>query len=172
MNNVGSHGLIGSVFFLFDRFLDLNIHQDSQLLFFTFCTFFMAMFDSYRRGSRHLTVCFNPTFGRFIPTTPGYWPVFYSKILSTLMHQHFFPFISLHNFKIHIRIDTFLFGSWRNNLNQVVHTVKPAYRVRQGCVQPDWGYFEWTEQIISINPYKLIQTFFVMILKNVYFFSK
>jgi hypothetical protein len=24
----------------------------------------------------------------------------------------------------------------------------------QGCVQPDWGYFEWTEQIISINPYK------------------
>jgi hypothetical protein len=34
------------------------------------------------------------------------------------------------------------------------------YRVTQGCVQPDWGYFEWTEQIISINPYKLIQTFF------------
>jgi hypothetical protein len=31
----------------------------------------------------------------------------------------------------------------------------------QRCVQPDWGYFEWTEQIISINPYKLIQTFFV-----------
>jgi hypothetical protein len=33
-----------------------------------------------------------------------------------------------------------LFGSWRNNLNQVVHA-----RV----VQPDWGYFEWTEQIIN-----------------------
>jgi hypothetical protein len=30
----------------------------------------------------------------------------------------------------------------------------------QGCVQPDWGYVEWTEQIISINPYKLIQTSF------------
>ena len=41
----------------------------------------------------------------------------------------------------------------------------------QGCVQPDWGYFEWTEQIISINPYKLIQTFFVMILKNIFIFS-
>jgi hypothetical protein len=42
----------------------------------------------------------------------------------------------------------------------------------QGCVQPDWGYFVWTKQIILINPYKLIQTFFVMILKNIYFFSK
>jgi hypothetical protein len=43
----------------------------------------------------------------------------------------------------------------------------------QGCVQPDWSYFEWTEQNISINPYKLIQTFFAMILKNIYiFFSK
>jgi hypothetical protein len=29
-----------------------------------------------------------------------------------------------------------------------------------GYVQPDWGYLEWTEQIISINLYKLIQTFF------------
>jgi hypothetical protein len=42
----------------------------------------------------------------------------------------------------------------------------------QGCVQPDWGYFEWTEQIISINPYKLIQTFFVMTLKNIFIFFK
>jgi hypothetical protein len=41
-----------------------------------------------------------------------------------------------------------------------------------GCVQPDWGYFEWTEQIISINPYKLIQIFFAMILKNIFIFSK
>ena len=41
-----------------------------------------------------------------------------------------------------------------------------------GCVQPDWGYFEWTEQIISINPYKLIQAFFAMILKNIFIFSK
>jgi hypothetical protein len=48
-----------------------------------------------------------------------------------------------------------LFGSWRNNS-----------RI-QGCVQLDWGYFEWTEQILSINPDKLIQTFFVMILKNI-----
>jgi hypothetical protein len=38
--------------------------------------------------------------------------------------------------------------------------------------KPDWGYFEWTQQIISINPYKLIQTFFVMILKNIFIFSK
>jgi hypothetical protein len=45
-------------------------------------------------------------------------------------------------------------------------------RVMQGCVQPDWGYFEWTEQIISINPYKLIQIIFVMILKNIFIFSK
>ena len=60
----------------------------------------------------------------------------------------------------------FLFGSWRNNLNKVVHTVT------QGHEQPDWGYFELTEQIISINPYKLIQTFFVMILKNIFIFSK
>jgi hypothetical protein len=42
----------------------------------------------------------------------------------------------------------------------------------QGCVQPDWGYFEWTEQIISINAYKLIQTFFAMILKNIFICSK
>jgi hypothetical protein len=28
------------------------------------------------------------------------------------------------------------------------------------------------EQIISINPYKLIQTFFAMILKNIFIFSK
>jgi hypothetical protein len=45
-------------------------------------------------------------------------------------------------------------------------------RVTQGCVQPDWGYFEWTEQIISINPYKLIQIFFVVKLKNIFIFSK
>ena len=32
--------------------------------------------------------------------------------------------------------------------------------ITQGCVQPDWGYFEWSKHIISINPYKLIQTFF------------
>jgi hypothetical protein len=38
--------------------------------------------------------------------------------------------------------------------------------------QPDWGYFEWTEQIISIIPYTLIQTFFAMILKNIFIFSK
>ena len=42
----------------------------------------------------------------------------------------------------------------------------------QGCVQPDWGDFEWTEQNISINPYKLIQTFFAMILNNILFFFK
>jgi hypothetical protein len=29
-----------------------------------------------------------------------------------------------------------------------------------------WGYFEWTEQIISTNPYKVIQTFFVFSLYN------
>jgi hypothetical protein len=33
-------------------------------------------------------------------------------------------------------------------------------------------FFEWTEQIISINPYKLIKTFFAMILKNMFIFSK
>jgi hypothetical protein len=32
--------------------------------------------------------------------------------------------------------------------------------------------FRITEQIISINPYKLIQTFFVMILKNIFIFFK
>jgi hypothetical protein len=30
----------------------------------------------------------------------------------------------------------------------------------------DWGYFEWTEQIISINSYKLTQACFAMILKT------
>jgi hypothetical protein len=39
-------------------------------------------------------------------------------------------------------------------------------------VQPDWSYFEWTEQIISINPYKLIQTWFAMLLKTIFIFSK
>ena len=45
-------------------------------------------------------------------------------------------------------------------------------RVTQGCIQPDWGYFEWTEQIISINPYKLIQTFFAYDIEiYIYFFK-
>jgi hypothetical protein len=49
----------------------------------------------------------------------------------------------------------------------------PRNPLRKGVyVQPDGGYFEWTEQIISINPYKLIQTFFVMILKNILIFFK
>ena len=39
-------------------------------------------------------------------------------------------------------------------------------------VLKSWGYFEWTEQIISINPYELIQIFFVMILKNRLIFFK
>jgi hypothetical protein len=42
----------------------------------------------------------------------------------------------------------------------------------QGFVQPDWGYFKWIEEIISINTYKLIQTFVVMILKNILIFFK
>ena len=46
-----------------------------------------------------------------------------------------------------------------------------SQRVTQGRVQPDWGYFEWIEQIISINPYKLIH-FFYMILKNILISSK
>ena len=33
------------------------------------------------------------------------------------------------------------------------------------------GYFEKTEQIILINPYNLIQTFFDMILKHLFFFQ-
>ena len=68
----------------------------------------------------------------------------------------------------------FLFGSWqkktqsgyahrvnRNNLN----------RVTQECAQPDWGYFGLTEQIFSINPYKLIQFFCYDIEKYIYFFE-
>jgi hypothetical protein len=58
----------------------------------------------------------------------------------------------------------FFFVSWRNKLKQVVHTVR--------CAQPDCGYLEWTEQIISINSYILIQTFFAMILKNILIFFK
>jgi hypothetical protein len=41
-----------------------------------------------------------------------------------------------------------------------------------GCAQPDWDYLEWTEQIISINSYKLIQNIFPMILKNIFIFFK
>jgi hypothetical protein len=54
------------------------------------------------------------------------------------------------------------------------HTYKTKDRVTRTPLQidPDWGYFEWTEQIISINPYKLMQTFFVMILENIFIFSK
>jgi hypothetical protein len=31
-----------------------------------------------------------------------------------------------------------------------------SHFIWKGCAQPDWGYLEWTEQIISINSYKLI----------------
>ena len=57
----------------------------------------------------------------------------------------------------------FLFASWRNNLNQVVHTVYPVLRK---------GYFERTEQIISINPYKLIQTFYCYDIEKYIYFVK
>jgi hypothetical protein len=47
-----------------------------------------------------------------------------------------------------------------------------THRVTQRCVQPDWGYFEWTEQIITINPYRLIQSIFCYdIEKYIYFFK-
>jgi hypothetical protein len=49
----------------------------------------------------------------------------------------------------------------QNNLN----------RVTQECEQPDCGYFALTEQIISINPYKLIQFFCYDIDKYIYFFK-
>ena len=39
-----------------------------------------------------------------------------------------------------------------------------THRITQACVQPDRGYFKWTEQIISINPYKLILFFFLLFL--------
>ena len=41
----------------------------------------------------------------------------------------------------------------------------------QGCVQPDWGYLEWTEQIISSNPYKLIKLFSLWYWKIYLFFQ-
>jgi hypothetical protein len=69
----------------------------------------------------------------------------------------------------------FLFGSWRNKPQSgCSHRVarNNLNRVTQECEQPNWGYFGLTEQISSINPYKLIQTFFVMILKNIFIFSK
>jgi hypothetical protein len=44
--------------------------------------------------------------------------------------------------------------------------------VKQGLVHPDWGYFELTEQMISMKPIKLIQTCFAMILKNIFIFFK
>ena len=46
----------------------------------------------------------------------------------------------------------FFFGSWKNKLKNVVHT-KAGYAM---CVPQFWVYFEWTEQKIEINPYKLI----------------
>jgi hypothetical protein len=54
----------------------------------------------------------------------------------------------------------------------LVHEEITSISLYTPCVQPDWGYFEWTEQIISINTYKLIQTFFAMILKNIFICSK
>jgi hypothetical protein len=48
----------------------------------------------------------------------------------------------------------------------VYNLIEVIMQVTQVCVQPDLGYFEWTEQIISINPYKLIQTFLVHLAKG------
>ena len=57
----------------------------------------------------------------------------------------------------------FFFSSWRNNLNQVVHAVYPVLHK---------GYFERTEQIISINLYKLIETFFCYDIEKYIYFVK
>ena len=62
----------------------------------------------------------------------------------------------------------FVFGSLRKwPQSGCTHSVTRV----QGCVQPNWGYFEWTEQIISINPYKLIQIFLLWYWKIYLFFQ-
>ena len=130
-----------------------------------------AIRDTVHLETMSLSSCFSKTvfFLHILPSCGGNICIYrHTYILKTYISFFFFWY----NIKlawIFKDWSQFLFGSWRNNLNQVVHTV---YRVTQGCVQPDWGYVEWTEQIISINPYKLIQTFFVMILKNIFIFSK
>ena len=58
---------------------------------------------------------------------------------------------------MHLRIDR-IFCSVHKEITSI-RLYTPCTQVTQGCVESDWGYFEWTEQIISINPYKSIQTF-------------
>ena len=75
--------------------------------------------------------------------------------------------VPLHIIKFIKDWSQFLFDSWRNNLSLKHRVTRTAGYAR--CLQPDWGYFEWTEKH---NFYKLIQTFFAMILKNIFIFSK
>ena len=84
---------------------------------------------------------------------------------SFYMTPHSYPHILI--YKRYLRIDrNFVWFMKKYTQSGCTHWIT------QGCVQPDWGYFEWTEQTISIKSYKLIQTFFVMILKNIFIFLK
>ena len=53
-----------------------------------------------------------------------------------------------------------------------VHEEITSIRLYTPCkLRKDWGYFEWTEQIISINPYKLIHFFLLWDWKIYLFFQ-
>jgi hypothetical protein len=79
-----------------------------------------------------------------------------------------------HFLAVLIKFETFYLSIGRNFCS--VHEERTSIRLytlwlRKGVYNLIWGYFEWTEQNISINPYKLIQIFFAMIFKNILFFS-
>jgi hypothetical protein len=82
--------------------------------------------------------------------------------------------------EVWLRIDRNFVRVIRNNLRLYtpLHNQHEITSIRlytlcnpQGCVQSDWGYFEWTEQIISINPYKNYFCYDIIIEKYIYFFQ-
>ena len=99
----------------------------------------------------------------------GYWRkrLINAKISNTIKHlkwysKFFFVFaVGVHRRNVLENCpfknwSQFFFGSWRNKLKKVVHTVQPTKQVTQGCAPHFWVYFEWTEQKIVINSYKFI----------------
>ena len=96
-------------------------------------------------------ITYNTAGGNLLRCLLEYWAYLLYIFIWIVSHMHawFKPYV-------YLRIDLNFFSVHEEINSKMWYTVYPTKWVTQGCVPHLWLYFEWTEQKIVINPYKLI----------------
>ena len=125
-----------------------------------------------RKVSGHVYACWGVV--SILPLSTFFFIRFWNCSDSVVFFMFFVCFIYMLYNNIHNTVIPCETNQWI--LNTLIIINLSWLRIDSGLRKGVYNLIEvissWTEQIISINPYKLIQTFFVMILKNIFFFSK